>query len=105
MIPSVPVALRDRLGQEASLALVELLDSEKIAWRDEVLSLAEERFERRLTESIAELRVEFHNGQHALRVELHQGRVEMFKWSFVFWIGQVAATAVLLAYMLRGIRP
>ena len=76
-----------------------------------MLSLAGERFERRLSEEIgqlrAELRSEFRDGLAAIRVELHQGlattRVEMFKWSFVFWIGQVAATAGLLAFMLRGV--
>ncbi len=104
---AVPVALRDRLGHDGSLALVELLESEKVIWRDDVLSLAEERFERRLAQSVADLRLEFHDGLAALRVELHQGlattRVEIFKWSFVFWVGQVAATGLLLAYMLRGI--
>ena len=27
-------------------------------------------------------------------------RVELLKWSFLFWVGQVAAMAGLLAYML-----
>jgi hypothetical protein len=28
-------------------------------------------------------------------------RSELLKWSFVFWVGQVAAMAGLLAFMLR----
>src|SRR5262245_56399697 len=104
MTRMVPVALRDRLGHEGSRALIDFMDSEKAVWRDEVLSLAEERFERRLIEAVAGLRLEFRDGLSAVRVELATARVEMFKWSFVFWIGQVAATALLLAYMLRGVR-
>ena len=99
---AVPVALRDRLGHEASLALVELLDSEKDDWSEHMVSLAGERYERRLTEVASGLWLEFHDGLLALRQELATTRVEMFKWSFVFWIGQVAAMAGLLAFMLQG---
>ena len=30
-------------------------------------------------------------------------RAELLRWSFLFWIGQVAAMAALLAFMLRGL--
>jgi hypothetical protein len=30
-------------------------------------------------------------------------RVDVLRWSFLFWIGQVVATATLLAFMLRSI--
>jgi hypothetical protein len=33
--------------------------------------------------------------------ELSNTRVDMLKWSFLFWIGQVAAVAGLLSFMLR----
>lgn len=179
---TVPVALQERLGDEGSLALAELLDSEKAAWSEDVLSLAGERFERRvadgasvlrvefrdgfaaqriefrdglaahhiefrdglaaqrsefhdslaaqrsefrdslaaqrsefrdsltaqrieLREGLAALRVEFHDGFAALRHEIANVRVDLFKWSFMFWVGQVAAIALLLGYMLRGVRP
>jgi hypothetical protein len=37
------------------------------------------------------------------RQDVSSIRVELLKWSFLFWIGQVAATAGLLAFMLsRG---
>jgi len=71
------------------------------------LNLAAKRFERRLIEEVSRLRLEFHDGLAGVRVELHEQlattRVETFKWSFLFWIGQVAATGLLLAYMLRGV--
>src|SRR5207244_9539659 len=56
------------------------------AWAEHVLSIAAERFERRLAEEIAKLRVD-------LTREMHTGLAEMIKWSFVFWIGRFAATA------------
>ena len=33
--------------------------------------------------------------------ELSNVRVDMLKWSFLFWIGQVAAVAGLISLMLR----
>jgi hypothetical protein len=29
--------------------------------------------------------------------------VRLLRWSFLFWVGQVAAMAALLAFMLRGL--
>ena len=86
--------LRDRLGDETTFALLQLLEAEHAAWSERVLSLAVERFERRLAEEIAGLRV-------AVVREIHDGRVDTLKWAFVFWIGQVAAFAAVLAFMLR----
>jgi hypothetical protein len=62
--------------------------------------MATDRFERRLTEEITALRIEMHQGFAALRQENATTRVELLKWSFLFWAGQLAAIAGLLAYML-----
>ena len=71
-----------------------------------MLTSATERFERRLTQEISLLRQDFHQslneGLTGIRTELANVRVEMLRWSFVFWIGQVAAVAALLAFMLRA---
>jgi hypothetical protein len=61
-----------------------------------------ERFERRLALVEASLRLELHDGLAALRQEMATTRVELLRWSFAFWIGQVAAMAGLLAFMLRA---
>ncbi len=70
-----------------------------------MLSVAAERFERRLTEEISALRdglhTALHDGLSAVRQELATMRVELLKWSFLFWVGQVAAMAGLLAVMFR----
>ena len=74
-------------------------------WSEHVLSLAGERFERRLAQELAgleiRLRQEMQDGFTALRKELSELRAETLKWSFVFWIGQLAAIAGLLSFMLR----
>jgi hypothetical protein len=36
-----------------------------------------------------------------LRDESAAGRVDLFKWCFLFWVGQVLAIGGLLAVMLR----
>jgi hypothetical protein len=75
-------------------------------WSEHVLSLAGERFERRLAQEVAgleiRLRQEMQDGFTALRRELSELRAETLKWSFVFWIGQLAAIAGLLSFMLRA---
>ena len=97
----VPAALRARLGDDATFGLIEILDSERKDWSDQVLTAAADRFERRLSEEISALRVELHDGLLSVRQELATTRVEMLKWSFLFWLGQVAAMAGLLGFMLR----
>jgi hypothetical protein len=97
----VPAALKDRLGDEATFGLIEFVDKERKDWSGQVLSVAADRFERRLIEAISSLRAEFHDGLNGVRQELATTRVETLKWSFLFWIGQVAAMAGLLAVMFK----
>jgi regulation of enolase protein 1 (concanavalin A-like superfamily) len=97
----IPAALRTRIGDDATFGLIELLDTERKDWSEQVLSVAADKFERRLTEEISALRVELHDGLASVRQELVTSRVETLRWSFFFWVGQVAAMAGLLAFMLR----
>lgn len=91
----VTPARRARLGDQATDALLEVLEQQSREWSERIMNLAVERFERRLAEELADFRV-------ALVREMHDGRVELFKWAFLFWVGQLAAFAGLLAFMLRG---
>jgi hypothetical protein len=101
----VPAALRNRLEDDATFGLIELLDRERKDWSEQVLSVAADRFERQLSEELSGLRVEFrtvlHDGVNSLRQEIATTRVEMLKWSFLFWIGQVAAMAGLVAIAFK----
>jgi hypothetical protein len=105
MASRVPAALRARLGDDATFAVIELLDSEEKDWSENVLSIAADRFERRLSEEVSGLRVDlrqtFHDGLLTIRNEMATSRVELLRWSFVFWAGQIAVIAGLLTMMFR----
>jgi len=102
-------ALRERLGPQPARDLEEYADDLGSCWREDVLHTASERFDNRLT-NVAErfdnrLTVEM----AAMRLEMQKGfselRVEVLRWSFLFWIGQLAAVAALLSFMLsKGLR-
>jgi len=75
------------------------------AWAEHVLSIAAERFERRLAQEISMVRVdmirEMHQGFAAIRREMSDLRADLLKWSLLFWVGQFAAFTAVLSYMLR----
>ena len=81
----VPAALREKLGDRASDGLVTMFAD---AYR-----LANESFERRLDQNTALLMERFER-------RLAELRADLLKWSFLFWAGQVAAIAGILALML-----
>jgi hypothetical protein len=112
----MPKALVERLGNDGAQWLITWHASQRAAWTDDVLNIALERFDRRLTTEIAALRIDVSRDIAAMRVDVARDlstlrgdvardlsgvRSELLKWSFVFWVGQVAAMAGLLAFMLR----
>ena len=94
MAGRIPAAVRARLGDDATFGLIELLETERREVGETVLATASDRFERRMAEEFARFRKD-------VVTELSNTRVDMLKWSFLFWIGQVAAVAGLLSFMLR----
>ncbi len=88
-----------------------------------MIAACTERFERRLVEEVSGLRVQIVQVESSirqdmaamrsslgqdianmgsdLRAEIAAGRVDLFKWCFLFWVGQVLAIGGLLAVMLR----
>lgn len=102
----VPKVVRDRFGDDATFGLLEMFDSARAGWSEQVLNSATERFERRLTQEVSGLREELlralHEGLTDVHREIATTRFELLKWSFLFWVGQVAAMAGLFTYMLRG---
>ena len=158
-IDAVPAALRQRLGPDATVDLVELFDRFHSETKESMIAACTERFERRLVEEVAgvrfqlaktesglrqeltkfgaelrqemtqlgaelrqemtqlgaelrqemtqlgaDLRQENAQAMAGLRQEIATGRVELFKWCFLFWIGQVLAIGGMMAVMLRLIR-
>ncbi len=51
------------------------------------------------------LREDLIKGFSEIRDEMAALRVELLRWSFAFWIGQVAATAGLMALLIRLLTP
>ena len=87
----VPLVLRERLGDEGTLGLLDVFERKGREWREDVLNVAADRFARVLAEETG-----------TLRVQIANLRADLLKWSFLFWVGQVAAIAGLLAFMLRA---
>ncbi len=134
---TVPAPLREQLGPEATGGLLHLLEISHREWSADVIAACTERFERRLVEEVAGLRVQIAQTEAVLRrdmaemgadlrtemaqmgaavrqemgqmgggirQEIATGRVEMLKWCFLFWIGQLVTIASILGIMLRLIR-
>ena len=122
-----PIQSPQRSGSASALTrpveLLQVFELERRAWSDEVLNIGAERFERRLAETGSALRVQIAQTEAAVRQEMANlesrlrqelggmevrimreiaiSRVELLRWSFVFWIGQVVAVSAVMAAMLR----
>jgi hypothetical protein len=73
-------------------------------WEAGVVTASVERFERRLVEAAASLRVEMAHGVAELKDDMAAHRFELLKWMFVFWVGQTFTTAMLMAAMLQIVK-
>ena len=101
MVTSVPSVLAVRLGTDASKALGDLLEAQQRDWSEQVLTIAGERFERRLAEEASKLRVEISTLGAVLRQEIAKDRFELLKWMFLFWVSQLAAMSAIMSFLLR----
>ena len=82
---SLPGAVRERLGETASKALLDMfVDAHRLS----TLS-----FEQRLSEELSKLRLDMSNL-----------KFDLLKWCFLFWIGQLAAMTAIMAALLQGLR-
>lgn len=97
-IQHVPPALQERLGPEATGALVGAMNTAGRGWKDEVMVTAIDRFERRIVEEASKLRVDLANTESRLQARI----TDLMKWSFVFWIGQVIAITAIMSALLRA---
>jgi hypothetical protein len=65
--------LREKLGEEATDALVALINEADESNKESVIELVEERFEHRLGEEIGKLRTEMNEGFGKIRMEMTEG--------------------------------
>ena len=104
----VPTPLRERLGDPASAALLDMFDVNSRSVAEDVVSRCCERFERRLVEETSRLRVDMaqfrsdvRDDLGSLRVEMGTHRVELLRWAFLFWVGQFVSVVAVVGLMLR----
>jgi hypothetical protein len=108
--PNIGLRLRDTLGPDASQDLSHAFEE----MRNDMLTMTADRFEGRLTAVGSELRedmarmdsgvrIALTEGLSKIRMDMSEARVNVVYWSFLFWIGQFAATAALLGFMLRSV--
>ncbi len=93
-LPRSPEGLRHR-----RVHIVDMIHASIRANIESAVDRITERFKRRLTEEISGLRVEMAHGFASLRQEIAVTKVELIKWSFVFWTGQVVVLGGLMAIL------
>jgi hypothetical protein len=76
-VGDVSLALRERLGADATVGLLALLDASREEWAPEVTNQAVERFERELTRQIGGLREELRQGITSLRADLREAEATL----------------------------
>lgn len=70
---------------------------------EDVVTKCSERFERRLVEETSKLRVEMAQLRSDLREGMGTLRVELLRWAFMFWVGQLVGVAAIVGLLLRTI--
>jgi len=122
-LTTIPPVLREKLGEEATTALVGLINEATHAQHADTISLAEEKFEHRVTEAeskferrMAELEVKLEkrlmevetrldkrltDEVAKLSIQIAEAKAELMKWMFIFTIGQTGVLIGILFAFLR----
>lgn len=112
-IISVPKPLREILGEDGSDALVNLINQQSDSVKEDIIEIAAEKYERRLSEEMTKVheRITVETGKLDRRITVETGKLNkritdvatglevsisqvqsnLIKWMFIFWIGQFAA--------------
>ncbi|MCD6231676.1 hypothetical protein J7K28_03490 [Candidatus Aerophobetes bacterium] len=81
IVITIPKAIREKLGDEGAEALTELFNKIEDRYKEDIIELAEQRFEKRLAK---------------LDVKIERVRADLIKWMFIFWVGQVGVLIGIL---------
>jgi hypothetical protein len=95
----VGLALRDRLGENGVRDLETYIEQHEENRRTDVVNQITERLDFRMNECAK--RNEMFEGFSRVVDRMADMKVELLRWSFAFWIGQIAVIMALLSYMLR----
>ena len=96
-VADVSPALRQRLGADGTNGLLDCFDRAQHEWTERVMTIAVDRFERRLAEEMGTMRTTVAEQGAAIRAEVSKSRAEIVRWLFLFWTGQVVALAALVS--------
>jgi CHASE3 domain sensor protein len=95
--------LREKLGDDAVDSLIALLNQALNDQKNDILKFVEEKFERRLTEEISGVNRNLSEVESKLMTQISQVKsdlmaknVEMIRWMFIFWVGQVGVILGIL---------
>jgi len=96
--------LKPRLGEEEARSLLEFIETsvDQHAATKADLQRTESALREELHATAASLREELHATAASLREEMHKMRAELIKWSFAFWIGNIAVLSGIMLALLRG---
>lgn len=100
-IISVPKPLRDKLGDEGSDALIDILNKTQVNQKNDIIEVVGEKFERRLSEEISGVNQRIEQLRTELKEDNANSRADIIKWMFIFWMGQVVTIPGGLALLLR----
>jgi hypothetical protein len=75
------------------------VNDHRAAWRDDVVNAITERLDYRFKECAK--REQMLEAFSRVGQQIADTKVEILRWSLVFWIGEVATIAVLLSYLLK----
>ncbi|MGC8764257.1 MAG: hypothetical protein ACP5QT_00005 [Brevinematia bacterium] len=85
-VVNIPKIINKNLSDEDREEIIsfinELLNQTKKEVKDDIITIVEEKFERRLTEEISKVRLE-------LSEKIANSKAETIKWIFIFWLGNV----------------
>ena len=95
----VGLALRDRLGDSGVRDLEIYIEQNEENRRTDEVNQITERLDFRMNECAR--RNEMTDGFSRIVSQMADIKVDILRWSFAFWVGQVVVIAVLLSYMLR----
>ncbi len=88
-VVAVGKPLREKLGDDGTDSLVQFINEAMAEQKNDILTFVEEKFERRLSEKISELKTEIAETKAELKTEIANTRAELIKWMFIFWVGQL----------------
>src|SRR3989339_1634838 len=127
---AIPKILQERLTDEGARMFVEILDKVENRTQTTVLTIAEERFEKRIAH--LDTKIELVNTQLDAKIEsvktslnaridgvqtslnskidvvkaeigtgIESSKAELVKWMFLFWVGQVSVMAAIFFVFLK----